>query len=140
MNMSNVPISNLASESAKILEWLRSGAQSAGDFAIEQAPLAAQEFIRWEIIGHGISAGLYLICGIAMLISGILGIRYLISDKMKWENGPNGNFFIAWIGCILGFIALVGILPSGINEAKQSIKAYVAPRVVIIEKISDLVK
>jgi len=34
----------------------------------------------------------------------------------------------------------VGLLPIGISEAKQSIKAYVAPRVVLIEKISDLVK
>jgi hypothetical protein len=140
LNTGNVPSGDLAGESAKILEWLRSSTQSAGDFAITQAPLAAQEFIRWEIVGHGITAGLYLICGIAMLICGILGLRYLMSDKMNWEKGPNGGFAVSAVGCILGFAAMVGVLPSGISEAKQSIKAYVAPRVVIIEKISDLVR
>lgn len=140
MNTTNVMSPDLALESAKILEWLRSGAQSAGDFAITQAPLAAQEFIRWEIVGHGITAGLFLISGIAMLVCGLLGFRYLCNAKTDWEKGPTSNFFIAVAGCFLGFIALVGLLPDGIREAKQSIKAYVAPRVVLIEKISELVR
>ena len=119
--------SDASVELAKTLEWIREGANQAGAWALEQAPLLAQEFIRWEI-----TAGVLLaVLGLAGML---LALFCWIGAYYSRDNEGGFGWFV--IGTLVGLMSLIP-MTQGIAQAT---KAYVAPRVVIVEKIHELVK
>ncbi len=116
----------------KMLEYLQEIEKSAGqvtDFAIEQTPLVIQEFLAWQIA----CGTLAIIVSVIGIVVGIVACR-LVLRKVET---PDEKAF----GCFL--VAAVTIVPFGIlggTSIAGVTKAVVAPRVVVLEKISDLVK
>lgn len=115
----------------EVLDDILSGIKQAGDFVLEQAPMVVQEFIRWEIISNAIG-GILLIVGTSLL-------TYLVIRKI--EKGIKDNEIEEEIRVFYLFILLV-LFPIflGIEMSMDSVKAYVAPRVVVLEKFSNLLK
>ena len=129
----------------ELLEWAKTGK----GFVTEQAPLIAQEVIRWGIT----SAAIRMIIGIIAIVVGwkfslfIERKRQRMHDReeREIENGQRnsysdlhslhtlgiiiGRFLIIPIGTLLFFAALL-----------DGVKALVVPRIYLIEYLTTLVK
>jgi hypothetical protein len=106
--------------------------KDAGAFAKEQVPLVLQEYVKW-----GIAEGLMIFFGCSLYIIGFAyGAKRWAIDAHRGDDDL-AAFLYLMIGGILSLMAFVGALVDGILPA---IKAIVAPRVYLIEKLSDLIK
>ena len=111
----------------EILEMLKSGI----DFASEQAPIFIQEILTYAIYEHSIKALLFIVMSLIALYV-MLGCKYShekesIYDFTEWGLGR----FIA------GFTSMVFIILS-VHHVVQVVKVTIAPRLYLIETISNL--
>lgn len=119
-------------EILKYLQTFQSGVEKAGTFTAEQAPLVIQEFIRWEIFGN-------LFIGIILSLFGYYFVKlyvrlYKQNEKKSYDER---NDDIGLMG-VFGGIFILTIFTGVICVFSHTLKAIVAPRIVIIEKISEL--
>lgn len=115
----------------KMVEYLQTfeaGVKKAGEFSAEQAPLVVQEFLAWEFWGNAIPAVLVLLIMLTALVS--TAVIWKKSDDIDWRMGS---------GLITGLSVLFLTIPFSIT-ASQACKVAIAPRIVVLEKISELVK
>lgn len=131
--MTNLDQTNTDVQIANLIQWLQSTAESSANFVVDQSPLIAQEFIRWEI-ASGIMLALFGI--IVMMITGFW--MYKGYKNLKSDNARDEIYMPAFIFGGILFLGL-GLLTFSIGTA-QSLKAYCAPRVVIIEKLGSILK
>lgn len=115
----------------KMVEYLQSfeaGMKKAGEFSAEQAPLVVQEFLAWEFWGAVFIAAGFLFMAVILTI--ILIVVYCRrTDEFE-------RFMIGVFG---GAPVLALYIASGI-ATHDALKVTIAPRVVVLEKISELVK
>lgn len=116
------------------LENVEKAVEGGTDFVMQQAPFYVQELIKWEIAWNAIWAVFWL--GIVVALPLCFGklIKKLREipreDPMVW----------GWILTILMGIIMFSSTVASLGLAGQSLKAYIAPRVVIMEKLSGLNK
>ena len=119
---------DIESRITSYLDAIEASAGTAGEFVAEQTPLVAQEYLAWLFWGSVMkSAGL----GVAFLLLSI--VIYVAVRCMKkhevWEVSPFLAFPI--FGLIFSSFELVrGLI--------QVVKVIVAPRVVLLEKVAEL--
>jgi len=114
----------------KMVEYLQTfeaGVKKAGEFSAEQAPLVVQEFLRWEIVCNGFFG---VVMGVLLLAVFATAIRYHFK-----VDGEEKAF--VWIFAAIPLVAF-GIAFGTCFE--RAGKAWIAPRIVVLEKISTLVK
>ncbi len=111
-------------------------ANGAKDFAIEQLPLVAQEFIAWEFWG---SVGM-------ATISGVIALLALVASVLLWRKaneydrkGDSAAEGISLLFFVAAF-AFIGASLCSLIDTYHAARVSVAPRVVLIEKLSELVK
>lgn len=115
------------------IDWLQQTGGSIQDFATAQAPLYCQEVVAWTFWRGSI----YTAIGIGVLGVGV----YFTCMIPKWlkedKGGPTARCIIAIFGGILGLIIGGFTTASNIGD---TIKAKVAPRLVIVEHLRELNK
>lgn len=111
------------------------------DFALEQAPLVVQEFITYNIARGVIS----LVLSIILFIAGGVLLAKLPKNKLEGIL-PNRQYEggVPYIICKSALLVVaLSLVIGGFESAKWSggvvLKATLAPRVFILEKVSDLV-
>lgn len=118
---------------AKVLEYL----EATEGFAVEQAPLLAQEIVRYGIWWHG---GLACVFAVSFLMAAVVflwAIRGTV--KNKWTGDGQWCVKDAYIiGCALSGVWMVIGLSVTLAEMSCLLKALLAPRLYIIEQISGL--
>jgi hypothetical protein len=110
--------------------------QGAKDFALEQAPLFAQEYVKWYATDH-IRLAISLSVTIGIFIWGAKKANIVLC---RMDDGLNDDF-IKFVRCIISLICFVVctvLTICAINSLGSAVKAYVAPRVVIVEGIKDI--
>ena len=113
------------------IEWLQKTGAAVQDFAVEQAPLYCREIVALEA-----AKGLAL-CGcaaVAMIIAFVLWRKSLELKKGRnrdFDDSGDGTFAIA---CAAGFIGLAMMAIGSVT----TIRAKIAPRVVIVEHLRNL--
>lgn len=121
---------------SKLIEYLskiEGGIERAVDFSAEQAPLVIQELIQWTIVEHTIYAVLW--CGLAMffvILSGLCVIR-----RRKWD--PEDPAFPVMFGGIPSFVCATLTGTPAVINGSVALKAYLAPRLFVLEYLRDLV-
>lgn len=125
---------------AKVQERIESyldAIESSGEFVVEQAPLVAQEYINWVFWQSTIYACVFAVASVATIVpAAVISWKMWKAEKKDViEKGlpPLSPFPVA-VGVILSFIFLV---PLVINLMSAT-KAVVAPRVVLLEQIREL--
>lgn len=100
----------------QVLQW----AQQAGNFAQEQAPLIAQEIVAREMVRAGVTGVM------AAIVASVL---LYLSTKMDIDEGG-------------GPVAIIGLLAAGVTALNLYwlLAAYVAPRLLVIEYLSGLLR
>lgn len=115
----------------KMIEYLQTfeqGVKRAGEFSAEQAPMVVQEFLAWEFWGNAIPAVLVLLIMLTAVIS--TAVIWKKSDDIDWRMGSG-------VVTVLAVVFLT--IPFSIT-ASQACKVAIAPRIVVLEKISELVR
>ena len=111
------------------LDTLEKGVQSASD----QAPVVAQEFIHWQIVSGSARAA---VC-VALFCFAI----YLTKKgSLAWNNSnATGYIHSHELLAIFGPILMVLSFIFGTDAAFDATKACIAPRLVVLEKVADMV-
>lgn len=110
----------------------KTGIVKAVDFAQEQAPLVVQEFLSWKFA----NAFIWTIVAAISIIT-LLVVAYKCKNWLNKEEYIDDEAFpfIIMVACLFVSIAVAfeGLVPS----IEQMVKVKVAPRVFIIEWVSD---
>lgn len=135
----------------ELVDWAKQTAEKTGDFAAEQTPLFLQEYIQWQIWSNFIKVAFFIIFPLILIPLAVKFYRkiggwrddhasYLIegSELIKKQFSFNNILFL--IFGVSGIISSIVTLVHTPNYIAEGVKAMVAPRVVIVEKISELVK
>ncbi|WDI44761.1 hypothetical protein [Bremerella sp. P1] len=113
----------------KVMQW----AEGAEEFVLEQAPLVAQEIVAWKFY-EGLCWGIVLATVIvAVLTAAAIACWVIISNSEDSE----GKVFAVFPPLFAAF----PIVPATVCLAQcvvQSVQACVAPRLVIIDYLSQL--
>lgn len=121
-----------------VIDYLGESTKKAADFTVEQAPLVAQEIVRWGIYSHLIIAGICLLIGLLLLIPSRIGFskhksRYAIrveNDRQGTHDSYNNDWLILAIIPLVASVAM--LIPVSIN-LYHAVKPAIAPRVYLIE-------
>lgn len=112
------------------LENLEKAAESGADFVIEQAPLYVQELITWEI-AHGVLWAVFFLL-LCLPFLWLIARPLAILREQENEDGVGG--WILTVTCL----ALIAVwLSIATTHAAYAMKAKIAPRVVIVEKLTE---
>lgn len=121
----------------ELLSWLR----TSGEFAVEQAPLLAEEIVWYGIFYNG-SILLFTLVSFVLCVS----LSYRMGrHKDAWPEmkhgghniGPRGGFCLGFAA--IAFVVAVAFLAGGTTGVLPDFcKALVAPRLYIIEQIAGL--
>lgn len=116
---------------AEAVNWLRTTAENVESFTLEQAPLYCQELIAFERV----SGCVYLAVSLVLFAVTAWGLKKAFFLFERFDYDDELKSFACIFGSILaGVIALV-ILAETIGS---TIKAFTAPRLVIVEHLSGL--
>lgn len=115
------------------LEFIKTGK----DLAVTQGSLYIQELIKWEIYNNSVRAIAFLICFILCLYSFYFTKRaYKIQvEKNKYSDDTG---YIIGVFFSIAFCVVFSCLAVG--SSLDALKAYTAPRVIIMEKLERLIK
>lgn len=117
----------------RLIEYLGSldvAVRQAGGFVVEQAPLVVQELIDWTFWG-----GLVGAVAFSLLAAMFFWVSRRCAARMdNIDNNPTWTF-----GCIVAAGLFIACLGCAVVDAGNMIKAKLAPRVVVLEKIAELV-
>lgn len=116
-------------EILKYLQAFSAGIEKAGAFTAEQAPLVVQEFLSWQVWGN-----LIFISLVNVIFSFYC---YLVSKVFTSENF-NCEHDKHCAKIVLFFVSISFYTLATLDAYKDAGKALIAPRVVVIEKISEL--
>lgn len=105
---------------------------SAKDFVIEQSPLVLRELLLLETITRGVWVGLGLLI---LLIT--ISFTIYIKKHWHWYKGKDPQAGLAIMLPALGYVFSIPII---LIHIIPLIKVIIAPRVYLIEYISNLIK
>lgn len=111
----------------RLLKFLTDTLQQGKDFTLDQAPQFVQELLRWKFY----EAGFWVGVGILIMLLGLL-IGHIVHNATEGDEDDN---LFKWIPRIIG--CLMGILFVLVNVYTM-IQISVAPRVVVLEMVRDL--
>ena len=125
----------LQQQAASFLEATKQAGSDAAQFLQEQAPQYVAEVIRWQFLNGALTC---MVAGVVVAVS--VKVFFLCIDRIKKEQESyNGNeegyMILAAASFLCGAIAAV-FFASGLFT---SVRAKVAPRVVIVEHAARLI-
>ena len=110
--------------------------EGAKDFALEQAPLFAQEYVKWYAVDH-INTAISLGVVVAIFIWGFLkASRWL----KKCDMDEYFEKTLTAILAILCFVVNTILTVIAVNNLGSAAKAYISPRVVIVDGIKEILE
>lgn len=114
---------------ADLLQWLRHAAERGGDFVSEQTPLVIQEYVTYARM----TSTVLVVLGVVMMP--LVLILWRASHRAYKTGDDDDAVLIPGLLSVLPLIAAAGIIGSNIDDC---VKAWAAPRVLVLEKVSEL--
>ena len=111
----------------ELLDWTREGA----DFASEQLPLLVEDIIQWGMVAHFVWAAVFFIPVICMSALVRCAWRFAHTKDADFTDGATAVSF-SIIGLVLSGVLFMYNLLAGL-------KAFIAPRLYLIEFLKDMV-
>lgn len=115
----------------ELMDVVRGGLNLAG----EQVPLYLKELITYEFWHCFLWGSFYLV---GMILTACLSKRFHTNLVKDWDNDSTGPMWLFALAFAL--IASIGFAINSAQEFDSAIKAKVAPRVIVVEKIQALIK
>lgn len=113
---------------AQSLEWLRSNAEAAKDFTVEQAPLYFQELVHYTII----SSAVWVAAG---AIVAAFAVKYakVAYRRLTEDIYDDAGFVAALVSSVLILFTFMALCIG----TPDLLKATLAPRVLILEHLTN---
>jgi len=131
------PQDRILSELAERMGWIResveAGAEAGSGFIYEQAPLYIQELIRFQIVYTAFKMAIVLL----VVVACIKMIRFVKPAYEKWGNNDPFCYFCPLILCVVVSAILTGAALVWASPG-DGLKALIAPRVYVVEKITEI--
>lgn len=127
----------LAENVNDLSNWIKSATKTTGEFLSEQTPLYIEEYISWYFYSNLF----YSIYGVVIFILTLITFLLFLKKGSKYD--WNSEFHICMPLTVLLAIILVGTsinLICVVSNVQNCIKAYVAPRVLIVEQFGNLIR
>jgi len=102
--------------------------------AVDQAPMYVQEIVRWQIAEGIIWCVLSLGITLVLLVFNFTKLRSMRRDEEEETASTGWTLGVIVVVLMFCSIAVVGA------SASYSLKAYVAPRVVIVEQLQKVIR
>lgn len=116
----------------------KTGIVKAVEFAQEQSPMVVQEFLMWKY-AQGIIYTVIAVIGLGALLWIANWCRKYINKTIDGSES-DGNEVLAGLGMVISLMASACVLFNVlVPNIEQMVKVKVAPRVFIIEWVSDQV-
>ena len=119
-----------------VMSFVGAAAKSGAAFVKEQAPLVIQEYLRWYLA----SSIFFSVVGLILCIIGCVSIKKAIDinkvsdrqpDGIQPDDGPFGG---------IGFLLIISGTLLFFKQIYDVIYVLVAPRLVIIDYLKDIIK
>ena len=114
------------------LETLEQATSTASEFVVAEAPAIAQEYLAWVFWSNLVYVVVVAIALVLLLKLVAAGLKETSKDIL------DQNVAVAILG-VLSLIAAVIFLPILIHSAAMLLKVTISPRLVLLEKVSELV-
>jgi len=114
------------------LETLEGAVSSTSDFVIDQAPMYVQEIIHWQIVEGIIWSIFFSVIALGLLVINLTKLR-----SMRRNIHDDGE---GWILGVMVIVLMICSIAFANLFAFQSLKAYIAPRVVIVEQLQKVIR
>lgn len=126
----------------KYLDGLEKAAGKVGEFAETEIPETIREWIRWFAVEHSIYALSFLVVSAVIFLNLRRVTRWCIAEGDKEESSYyRDNLFTGQIFARLGMWVIPGLFMIGfVVHGLDVLKALTAPRVLVIEKMAELIK
>lgn len=116
------------------LQYLENTVGKTNDFVAEQTPLLVQEYVRYSAVYHGT----LVVIGIGILLIALVCAGVMIREFKRY--GEDSRPGVIAPCAISGIVSLfIGCILIGHN-IDCAIKSLVAPRVLILEYVRDMLK
>ena len=120
------------------MDAVEASAGTAGEFVKEQTPLIAQEFLAWTFYESFLWAVIGGVAALAVIATGLIATNWVWrgerDDVLKNGHPPFAvlPLFAAVVmgGCLAGLC---------LKHVSIAIKVSVAPRVVLLEKVAEMI-
>lgn len=116
----------LSDATATVLSYALESLKAGIDFGKEQVPLYFQEYIKYEIT----ISSIYLIMGFI----GFVVMGWTIFSAKRYKGRDNSGWIVASVILFIISTATIAV------QSKNLMKAYISPRVMVIEKLSNSLK
>ncbi len=103
-------------------------------FTAEQAPQVAHEIVAWHFYSH--MFGAVVLAALSIIVAAIATITYRNAEKID----PVATEVVQLFSYVIGAILTAALLGFSISNTSEAIKAQVAPRLVVLERIADIAK
>jgi len=122
------------------LTKLESAAGKVEDFASAEVPEAVREWLRWELIDAVSLSLLFAVVGSAMLYAVYRLMCQEVDRSERRARLDSSDEAMSAICCALLLVLGVCAICVALYNARAAAKVYFAPRVVVIEKVSELLR
>ena len=112
------------------LDSLESTVQQGSGFLVEQAPLVCQEYVDWVFWSGVLLAVPCAACAILLFAFAAWAARKAIKSKEADSQWWLAMALLVLFGLTIGVPSVLGV--------GDAVKASVAPRVVVLEKLAEL--
>lgn len=129
---------NFALDKAKLYsEKGEAAVEKAVDTAMKEAPILANEYLKWKFLENSIKFAIPATIGFLSLI---LCCFYIFrANKYGWESDDFFSFNCLMV-FVFGLVILVTFLVIDFDNLYTAIQIQVAPRVYILEQVLHMVK
>ena len=125
----------LQSKLVEVLTGISEGVAQAKDFAIEQLPDVAQQYIMFGMVWETALLGILVVASMLCVWGLVWGVKRAFSETATWSQKESG-FPVALIsGCILAFTGSFAIA-----QIKPVLLVWFAPKLYLLQGIAGLVK
>ena len=128
----------------RVFEWVQSAAEKVSEFTIKEIPPFIHEYLQWKFIEVSIPVVLYTIYIIFLTVA---TFRYIIplwkwAIKMVGESSySNNKEFTPLLPIFLTTPLIVVIFAAfPYSEIKDCLMIKFAPKVYLVEKVSEILK
>lgn len=128
-------LDRLAESTADLIGWIEKSTNSGASFVQEQAPLVAQELLAWTFW----QAVIYMGISLVVIIVTFLSAKYACKLIAECKCGNDEDRLLGKIAVtIMSILVMVMGFCIGCVYFLATMHVLIAPRVVILEKVKDL--
>jgi len=126
------PAKRLASLGTQALEDLYNNMASAKEFVLAQAPDVCREIVNWQIAQGIVSLVIWLVCIAA------LAVAAYVFRNVRDNDGDRVVTIVA--GLVAGIGGTITLALIVLPALLKSVQAYVAPKLVVMQYIHEMLK